>query len=66
MLVCGEVLRAGAAGDELQLFSEKIRWLFKKRPVMMPRQEKVSPSRAARGYTNWREEPRLRCHGDSR
>ena len=30
-LVCGEVLRAGAAGDELQrLFSEEIRWLFEK------------------------------------
>ena len=65
-LVCGEVLRAGAAGDELQRFSEEIRWLFEKRPFMMPRQEKVSPSRAARGYTNWREERRSRRHGDSR
>ena len=28
-LVCGEVLRAGAAGDELQRFcSDEIRWLF--------------------------------------
>ena len=35
------------------LFSEEIRWLFEPRPVLMPCQEKVSPSRAARGYINW-------------
>ena len=29
-LVCGEDLRAGAAGKELQRFSEEIRWLFEK------------------------------------
>ena len=35
-LVCGEVIRAGAAGDEQQRFSEGIRWLFEKTPVLMP------------------------------
>ena len=38
-LVCGEFLRAGAAG-ELQRFSDEIRWLFGIRPVYMPHQEK--------------------------
>ena len=48
------------------IFSEEIRWLFEKRPVLMPCQEKVLPSRAARGYMNWREEQRSRRYGDSR
>ena len=48
------------------VFLDEIRWLFGTRPVMMSCQEKVSPSRAARGYTNWREERRSRRHGDSR
>ena len=56
-LVCGEVIRA---------FSEEIRWLFVTRPVLMPCQKKVLPSRAARGYMNWREGRRSRRHGDSR
>ena len=37
-----------------------IRWLLKKRPVLIPRQDKVSPSRAARGYGNSRDERRSR------
>ena len=32
-LVCGEVMRVGAAGDELQRFLEEIRWLFEARPA---------------------------------
>ena len=36
--------------------SEEIRWFFEKRPVLMPCQEKVSPSRTTRGYMNSREE----------
>ena len=32
----------------------------------MPRQDKVSPSRAARGYRNSREDQRSRRHGDMR
>ena len=48
------------------VFSEGIRWLFVTRPVLMPCQKKVLPSRAARGYMNWREERRSRRHGDSR
>ena len=48
------------------VFSEEIRWFFEKRPVLIPCQEKVSPSRAARGYMNSREEQRSRRHGDSR
>ena len=34
------------------VFSEGIRWLFETRPALMPCQEKVLPSRAARGYMN--------------
>ena len=48
------------------VFSEEIRWLFEKRPVLMPCQKKVSPSRAGRGYMNSREKKRSRLHGDSR
>ena len=48
------------------VFSEEIRWLFETRPALMLCQGKVLPSRAARGYMNWREEQRSRCHGDSR
>ena len=40
------------------VFSDEIRWLFGKRPVLMPRQDKVSPSRAARGYRKSREDQR--------
>ena len=65
-LVCGEVIRAGAAGDELQRFLEEICWLFVTRLVLMPCPKKVLPSRAAQGYMNWREERRSRRHGDSR
>ena len=54
-----------AAGAELQFFSV-IRWLFKRRPVLMPCQNKVSPSRAARGYRNSREGQRSRRHDDPR
>ena len=43
-----------------------IRWLFGIRPVSVPRQDKVSPSRTARGYKNSREDQRSRRHGDSR
>ena len=43
-----------------------IRWLFRKRPVMMPRQDKVLPSRAARAYRNSRKDQRSRRHGDPR
>ena len=48
------------------VFSEEIRWLFEKRPVLIPFQENVSPSRAARGYMNSREDQRSRRYGDSR
>ena len=51
-LVCGEVLRAGAACEKLQRFSEETHWFFVTRPVLMPCQKKVLPSRAARGYMN--------------
>ena len=43
-----------------------IRWLFGIRPVSMPRHDKVSQSRRARGYRNSWEEQRSRRHGDSR
>ena len=43
-----------------------IRWLFGIRPVSMPCQNKVSPSRAARGCRNSREDQRSRRHGDLR
>ena len=58
-LVCGEVIRPGAAGEEF-------RWLVVTRPVLMPCQTKVLPSRAARGFMNWREERRSRSHSESR
>ena len=48
------------------IFSEEIRWLFEKRPVLIPCEENVLPSRAARGYMNSREDQRSRRHGDSR
>ena len=48
------------------VFLEEICWLFETRSTLMPCQEKVLPSRAARGYMNWREEQRSRRHGDSR
>ena len=32
------------------VFSEEVRWLFETRPALMPCQEKVLPSRTARGY----------------
>ena len=65
-LVCGEDLRAEAAEDELQRLFGRDSLVLWNRPIMMPCQEKVSPSRAARGYTNWREERRSRRHGDSK
>ena len=34
-LLCGEVVRVGAAGDELQCFLEKICWPFEERPALM-------------------------------
>ena len=37
-----------------------IRWLLRKRPVLIPRQDKVSLSRAARGYGSSRGERRSR------
>ena len=43
-----------------------IRWLFGIRAVSMPRHDKVSLSRTARGYRNSWEEQRSRRHGDSR
>ena len=46
-LVCGEFLRAGAAGEELQRFFGRDSLAFWKRTVLMPCQDKVSPSRAA-------------------
>ena len=46
------------------VFSDEIRWLVGKRPVLMPCQDKVSPSRAARGYRNLREDQRSRRHGE--
>ena len=48
------------------VFSDEIRWLFVTRPVLMSCQKKVLPSRAARGYMNWKEERGSRRHGDSR
>ena len=56
----------GQLETRFSVFSDEIRWLFGIRPVRMPCQEKVSPSRAARGYTKWREERRSRRHGDLR
>ena len=56
----------GQLETSCSVFSEEIRWLFEKRPVLIPCQEKVSPSRAARGYMNSREDQRSRRHGDSR
>ena len=56
----------GQLETSFSVFSDEIRWLFGIKPVMMPCQEKVSPSRAARGWTNWRGERRSRRHGDSR
>ena len=56
----------GQLETSCSVFSDEIRELFEKRPVLMPRQDKVSPSRAARGYRNSREDQRSRRHGDSR
>ena len=41
-LVCGEVIRAGAAGDELQRLSEEIRRLSEPRSALMPCKKKSS------------------------
>ena len=50
-LLCGEVVRVGAAGDELQRFSEEIRWLFEARPALnMLCQNKSHGVDGARGY----------------
>ena len=56
----------GQLETSCSVFSDEIRWLFEKRPVLMPRQDKVSPSRAARGYRNSREDQRSRRNGNSR
>ena len=56
----------GQLETSFSVFSDEIRWLVEKRPVLIPRQDKVSPSRAARGYRNSREDQRSRRHGDSR
>ena len=55
----------GQLGQSCSIFS-MIRWLFGIRPVSMPRQDKVSPSRTARGYRNSRADQRSRRHGDLR
>ena len=66
-LVCGEVIQAGAAGDELQrFFGGDSLTLCNKAGFDAVPEKKVLPSRAARGYMNWREERRSRRHGDSR
>ena len=39
-LLCDEVVRVGAAGDELQRFLEEIPWLFEARPALMLCQKK--------------------------
>ena len=65
-LLCSEVERVGAAGDELQCFLEEIRWLFEPKPTLNCRARKshadwsgsmlqegrteVTPSMAAQGY----------------
>ena len=66
-LVRGEVLRTGEPGDELQRFFGRDSLAFLKKAGFdaVPRKN-ISPSRAARGYMNWREERRSRRHGDSR
>ena len=56
----------GQLETSFSVFTDEIRWLFGKRPVLIPRQNKVSSSRAARGYRNSREDQRSRRHGDSR
>ena len=56
----------GQLETNCSVFSEEIRWLFEKRPVLIPFQENVSPSRAARGHMNSSEDQRSRRHGDSR
>ena len=48
-LVCGEVIRAGAAGDELQRFIGGDSLAFGNKAGFDAVQEKVKPSRAARG-----------------
>ena len=40
----------GQLVTSFRVFSEEIRWLFETRPALMPCQEKVLLSRAARGY----------------
>ena len=40
--VCGEVIRTGAAGDELQRFIGGDSWLSETRPALMPRKKKSS------------------------
>ena len=56
----------GQLEKSCNIFSDEIRWLFEKKPVLMPCQDKVSPSRATRGYRNAREDQRSRRHGDSK
>ena len=56
----------GQLETSCSIFSEEIRWLFEIRPILKPCQEKVSPSRATRGYMNSRKDQRSRRDGDSR
>ena len=41
-LVCGEEIRAGAAGDELQRFIGGDSWFSETRPALIPRKKKLS------------------------
>ena len=63
--VCWFLVRIYGLEQSYSVFSV-IRWLFEKRPFLMPRQDKASPSRATRGYRNSREHQRSRRHGDLR
>ena len=56
----GRLYGLGQLVTSCSVFSEEIRWLFETRPALMPCQEKVLSSRAARGYMSWREEMRSR------
>ena len=65
-LVCGEVMHAGAAGDELQRFSggDPLALLKQGRFWKCRAKIKIAPSRAARGYRM--DEQRSRRRGNSR
>ena len=55
-LVLVRLYGLGQLVTSCSVFSEEIRWLFETRPALMPCQQKVLPSRVARGYMSWREE----------